>query len=250
MPDPDQLRPDDAAGHARNPYLAVFHVGADLGDDGFLDPLPRRFVDLLKRRDRKRDVLADHLPVLRGRLRHELDADVPLGDVAQPRGLVQGTDVSRGSAPEHVRPVRVGWRQHRLGRDRLRNDRRPRVFLGLDPDRRAETSARLEHARELGGRFGEVGQEHVSEPHRDTVERRVTERQVVGAAHRGLEIGDPLRARSSRRDVEHLGRKVGQHDVSPRREPARWSAPARPCPRRCRGAAGHRRRRDARSSPC
>src|SRR5262249_2367199 len=37
------LRADDAAGHARNPYLAVFFVGADLGDDGFRDPLPRRF---------------------------------------------------------------------------------------------------------------------------------------------------------------------------------------------------------------
>jgi hypothetical protein len=53
----------DAAGHASNPYLAVFFVGADLGDDGFRDPLPRRFVDLLKRRNRERDVLADHLPI-------------------------------------------------------------------------------------------------------------------------------------------------------------------------------------------
>jgi hypothetical protein len=45
------LRAGDAAGHARNPYLAVFFIGADLGDDGFRDPLPRRFVDLLKRRN-------------------------------------------------------------------------------------------------------------------------------------------------------------------------------------------------------
>lgn len=60
------LRADDAAGHARNPYLAVFFVGADLGDDGFRDPLPGRFVDLLKRRNCERDVLADHLPILRG----------------------------------------------------------------------------------------------------------------------------------------------------------------------------------------
>jgi hypothetical protein len=47
----------------------------------------------------------------------------------------------------------------------------------------------------------------------------VTEWQVIGTAHRGLKIGDPLRVRSSRRDVEHLSRKVGQNDVSPRREP-------------------------------
>jgi hypothetical protein len=91
-------------------------------------------------------------------------------------------------------------------------------FLGLDPYRRAERSARLEHARELGGRFGDVGKKHVSEPYRDTVECRVTEWQVVGAAHLGLKIGDPLRVRSSRRDVEHLSRKVGQNDVPPRRE--------------------------------
>jgi hypothetical protein len=34
-------------------------VGADLGDDGFRDPLTRRFVDLLKRGNCERDVLAD-----------------------------------------------------------------------------------------------------------------------------------------------------------------------------------------------
>jgi hypothetical protein len=51
------LRAGEAAGHARNPYLAVFYVGADLSDDGFRDPLPRRSVDLLKRRDCERDVL-------------------------------------------------------------------------------------------------------------------------------------------------------------------------------------------------
>src|SRR5664280_871139 len=92
------------------------------------------------------------------------------------------------------------------------------VVHGLDPYRRAETSARLKHARELGGRFGDVRKEHVSEPYRDTVECRVTEWQVVGAAHLGPKIGDPLRVCSSRRDVEHLSRKVGQNDVSPRRE--------------------------------
>jgi hypothetical protein len=34
-------RADDAAGQARNPYPAVLFVGAGLGDDGFGDPLPR-----------------------------------------------------------------------------------------------------------------------------------------------------------------------------------------------------------------
>src|ERR1700722_6766230 len=90
---------------------------------------------------------------------------------------------------------------------------------GRDPYRRAQTSAWLEHARELGGRLGDVGKEHVSEPYRDTVECRVTEWQVIGAAHRGLKIGDPLRVPSSRGDVEHLSREVGQNDVSLRREP-------------------------------
>jgi len=89
---------------------------------------------------------------------------------------------------------------------------------GRDPYRRAQTSAWLEHARELGGRLGDVGKEHVPEPYRDTVECRVTEGQVIGAAHPGLKIGDPLRVPSSRRDAEHLSRQVGQDDVSPRRE--------------------------------
>jgi hypothetical protein len=40
----DTTRPDDAAGQAPNHYLAGFFLGADPGDDGFRDPLPRRFV--------------------------------------------------------------------------------------------------------------------------------------------------------------------------------------------------------------
>ena len=86
------LRADDASGHARNPYLAVFFVGADLGDDGFRDRLPCWFVDLLKRRNCERDMLADHLPILRGRSRHEFDVDVPpLTCRLQVRGTVQAT---------------------------------------------------------------------------------------------------------------------------------------------------------------
>jgi hypothetical protein len=46
--------------HARNPYLAVFFVRADVADDGIGDPLPRRFADLLKHRNGERDMLADH----------------------------------------------------------------------------------------------------------------------------------------------------------------------------------------------
>src|SRR5437879_5357730 len=42
----------------------------------------------------------------------------------------------------------------------------------------------------------------------DTVECRVTEWQVAGAAHPGLNIGDPVRVRSPRRDAGHLSRKV------------------------------------------
>jgi hypothetical protein len=57
------------------------------------------------------------------------------------------------------------------------------------------------------------------EPYRDAVECGVTEGQVIGAAHAGLKIGDPLRVRPPRRDVEHLSRQVGQDDVSPRHEP-------------------------------
>jgi hypothetical protein len=95
----------------------------------------------------------------------------------------------------------------------------PAGFPRPSPYRRAQAPARLEHAREPGGRPGDAGKEHVPEPHRDTVECRVTERQVIGAAHPGLKIGDPLRARPSRRDAGHLSRKVGQDDVSPRREP-------------------------------
>jgi hypothetical protein len=98
-------------------------------------------------------------------------------------GLVQGTDISRGRAPEHARP------------------------------------ARPEHPPELGGRPGHAGKEHVPEPYRDTAGCRITERQGVGAAHPGLNMGDPLRARPPRRDAGHLRRKAGQDDVSPRREP-------------------------------
>jgi hypothetical protein len=101
------LRADDAAGHARNPYLAVLFVGADPGDDGFPDPLPRRFVDVLKRRNGEQDLLADHLPIPRGRSRYEFYLDVPLGDLVQPGGLVQRTDTSRDSTPEHSGPVRT-----------------------------------------------------------------------------------------------------------------------------------------------
>ena len=212
------------------------------------NPLPRRFVDLLKRRNCERDVLADHLPILRGRSRHEFDVDVPLGNVAQPRALVQGTDISRGRAPEHVRPVRVGWRHHRLGRDRLHGDRRPRVFLGLDPYRRAETSARLEHARELGRRLGHVGEEHVPETHGDAVECGVVERQIIGAAHLRLDVGDPLRLGSSRGDVQHLRDEVGQHDASLRRQSRDAQTRLTRARRRCRDAADLQRCRDARSS--
>ena len=197
--------------------LAVLLERAHLRDGVCPDPLPCRFVDPLKRRNREGDVLADHVPVLLGRSRHEFDVDLPLGDVVQPCGLVEGTDLPRGGAPEHVRSVRVGWRHRHLGRDRLHGDRRPRVRFGLDPHRRAETSTRLEHARELGRRLGQVGEEHVPESDGDAIEGGVVERQILGAAHLGLDVGDPLRPGSSRGDLQHLRREVGQHDASLRR---------------------------------
>ena len=92
-------------------------------------------------------------------------------------------------------------------------------FSGLTQTDEQRRPPGLSTRAELGGRLGDVGKEHVSEAHGDTVECRVTERQVVGGAHLRLKVGDPLRGRSSRRDVEHLRREVGQHDVSPRREP-------------------------------
>ena len=181
---------------ARNPDQAVLLERAHLRDGACSNPLARRSVDLLQRRDCQRDVLADHLPILLGRSSHEFDCDVPFGNVAQPRALVQGTDVSRGHAPEHVRTVRVGGRHRRLGRDCLHGDRRPWVFVGLDPHRRAKTSARLEHTHEFGRRLGHVGEEHVPETHRDCVERAVVERQIIGAAHLRLDVGDSLRPSS------------------------------------------------------
>jgi hypothetical protein len=59
----------------------------------FAIPLPRRLVDLLKRRNSERDMLIDHLPILRGRSRHHFDLDVSLRDLAQPGGLVQRTNI-------------------------------------------------------------------------------------------------------------------------------------------------------------
>src|SRR6266700_746204 len=101
------LRADDAAGHARNPYLAVLFVGADLGDDGFRDPLPRRFAGLLKRRNCERAGLADRRPLLRGRSGHQSDIDVPPGTLARPRVLVQATAITPTNGPEQSRHVRV-----------------------------------------------------------------------------------------------------------------------------------------------
>ena len=86
---------------------------------------------------------------LRGRSGHEFDVDVPPRQRRKPRALVQGTDTAlRGGAPKHIRPVRIGPRHHRLVRDCLCGDRRPRVLLGADPHRRTTCSARFEYARE------------------------------------------------------------------------------------------------------
>ena len=56
------------SGPGRGPGPAVLLERAHLRDGACPDPLPCRFVDLLQRGDRERHVLADHVPVLRGRL--------------------------------------------------------------------------------------------------------------------------------------------------------------------------------------
>ena len=89
-------------------------------------------------------------------IRHQFHADVPLGNLPQPGGLIQGTDISRaahrnipgppGSGGASTAPPRSpAWRSPSTG------------FPGPGPSRRAHTSARLEHPRELGGRLGDVG---------------------------------------------------------------------------------------------
>src|SRR6185312_5003401 len=99
----------DAPRHTRNPDLAILLESAHLGDGLCPNPLPRRLVDPSQRRNRERDMLADHLPILLRRFRYEHDPDIPLGDIVQSGGLVLRTDISRGSAAEHAGPLRVGW---------------------------------------------------------------------------------------------------------------------------------------------
>src|SRR4029077_5044735 len=76
------FRSDDAPRHARNPDLAVLLERPHLRNGVCANPLPRRFADVLKRRNRERDALADHRPVLLGRPGHEFDVDIPLGNLA------------------------------------------------------------------------------------------------------------------------------------------------------------------------
>ena len=57
-------RSHDATGHARDSHPAVPLERAHLRDGGGPNPFPRRLVDLPERRNRERDVLADHVPVL------------------------------------------------------------------------------------------------------------------------------------------------------------------------------------------
>ena len=71
---------------------------------------------------------------------------------------------------------------------------------------------------ELGRRHREVGEEHVPEAHRDAVEGCVVEREIVGTAHLGLDVGDPLRRGPALRHFQHLGCQVGQDDATIRSE--------------------------------
>ena len=80
LPNPTQLvcvlfRSYDAPSQARNTDLAVLLERAHLRNSACSNPFSRLFVDLLKRRNGERDVLADHLPILGGRSRHELGGD-------------------------------------------------------------------------------------------------------------------------------------------------------------------------------
>jgi hypothetical protein len=64
-----------------------------------------------------------------------------------------------------------------------------------------------------------AGEEHVPKTHGDAIECGVVERQIIGAAHLRLDIGDPLLVSPSRCNVQHLRYEVGQNDTSYRREP-------------------------------
>ena len=99
--------------------------------------------------------------------------------------------------------------------DRLHRDRRPRVLVRLDPHRRAEPSPGFSTPGELGRRLRHVGEEHVPETHGHAVEGRVVERQIVGAAHLRLDVGDVLRSCSPRGHVQHLRDEIGQHRPRP-----------------------------------
>ena len=113
------------------------------------------FAGLRKRRNCERDVLADHLPVC-GRVRHEFGADVPPGNLAQPRVLVEALTYP-GAAHRNV-PGPSGSGGASIASAAIAC--MAIVVHGFPPGPahtdEQQTPARLEHARELGGRPGDL----------------------------------------------------------------------------------------------
>ncbi len=84
-----------------------------------LENAPRAFVDLFESNNCGRDVFADNLPELLGRVRCQDDLDLPVGHVAQSCSFVHVADVARRRASVHARCTRLGRRQWRLSGDPL-----------------------------------------------------------------------------------------------------------------------------------
>ena len=180
---------------------------------------PAPVVDPLKRRNCERNVLADHLPILRGRSHHELDIDVPLDNLAQPASSYRTLTYPGAAQRNILGPCRSGDATtasvaiacmaivvHGFSSGLTHTDehRRP---PGL--------STRGETPPSPRPRRGRTCTRNVQRRYR-TWRRRTADHPRP--AHLRLDIGDPLRPGSSRRYVEHLRYEVGQHDTSLRRQ--------------------------------
>jgi hypothetical protein len=121
-------------------------------------------------------------PLLLGRTRHQLDTRVPLGAAAQ--RYMFGPSGSGGASAtfDAIACLAMGV---------------PWFISGLTQTAAQSRAPRPERARELHRRLGQVGKDHVPEAHGDPVERRVRERQLVRAAHFGLDVGDALLPRAT-----------------------------------------------------
>ena len=139
----------------------------------------------------------------------EFGVDVPLGDIRATllRPRTGHWDIARRSANSKqvlARPGRLA--HHRLGRDCLHGDRRPRFSLGLTPtdeQRRppGEHRANSAVALAMSGR--------TCTPKRtETPSNGVVERKIIGAAHLRLDIGDLAPWLVAQRPASPLRRSV------------------------------------------